>query len=257
MAEPTSSLAGRTIVVTRATSQSSTLVDTLEARGARVVAIPVIAIADAADGGEALRLALDEVDLADWLVVTSANGADRVAVHLDLDRLAARPTKVAAIGPGTSDALAAHGIGVDLVPDRFVAEGLLEVFPAPPHGGGRVLVAQAAGARPVLRDGLAQAGWTVVAVEAYRTVHPALDPALIDEARSADAITFASASTVQGYVAAAGPDAVPPFVASIGPITSAAARELGLRVDVEAPVHTIPGLVDVLVERLGSLPSDR
>lgn len=256
MTGSSSPLAGWTVVVTRATTQASTLVAALESLGAAVVAVPVIAVAEASDGGAALQAALDDVASYDWLVVTSANGADHVAARLDRVRLVAAATKVAAIGPGTVDALARHDLAVDLVPERFVAEGLLAAFPAVPAGGGRVLLAQAAAARPVLREGLAAAGWSVHAVEAYRTVHPTLDPALVEQARAADVITFTSASTVRGYVAATGPDAVPAVVASIGPITSDAARELGLVVDVEADEHTIPGLVAALVAHARSLRSD-
>lgn len=246
-------LAGRTVVVTRATSQASSLVEALTARGAEVVAVPVIAVEEAADGGAALRTAV--ADLAgsgtwDWLIVTSTNGADRVGPLVAPGALPAAGVRVAAIGPGTADALARHGIATDLVPDRFVAEGLLAAFPAPPSGGGRVLLAQAAGARRVLRDGLAAAGWDVVAVEAYRTVHPSPPADVVDRARRADVITFTSASTVTGFVAAVGIDAVPPVVASIGPITSDAARAVGIDVSIEADPHTIPGLVDALVAHL-------
>lgn len=253
MSAATGPLAGRTVVVTRATAQASTLVDALTGLGAEVVAVPVIAVEDPLDGGAALREAVAGLGAADWLVVTSTNGADRVAAALAATgRTSPAPASVAAIGPGTADALAAAGIEVTLVPERFVAEGLLAVFPPPPaDGGGRVVLAQAAAARPVLRDGLRAAGWRVEAVEAYRTVHPAPAPDVLDRARAADAITFTSASTVHGYVAAAGADAVPPVVASIGPITSEAARSVGLRVAVEADPHTIPGLVAALAAHLG------
>jgi uroporphyrinogen-III synthase len=132
------------------------------------------------------------------------------------------------------------------VPQRFVAEGLLEAFPSPPPGGGRVLLAQAADARPVLGDGLREAGWTVDVVEAYRTVHPLVPTDRLAAAADADAITFTSASTVEGWLAAAGPGALPRVVVTIGPVTSAAAIAHGVAVDVEAPVHTIDGLVDAV-----------
>lgn len=241
-------LRGRSVVVTRATAQASTLVEHLEALGAEVVAVPVIEVADPADGGASLREALGSLDRYSWLVVTSANGADRVCA---VGSLREAPVKVAAIGPGTVEALDRHGVPVDLVPGRFVAEGLLDVFPAPPPAGGRVLLAQAAGARPVLHDGLTAKGWDVDLVEAYRTVHPRLSAEVVDRASGADAITFTSASTVRGYVGAAGLEAVPPVVATIGPITSEASRELGVEVDVEAREHTIPGLVASLVDHLG------
>ncbi|MBK5222538.1 MAG: uroporphyrinogen-III synthase [Acidimicrobiia bacterium] len=242
-------LAGRTVVVTRATDQASTLVDALTRLGADVVAVPVIAIVDASDEGAALAAALRRVAEFDWVVVTSANGGDRlVGSGVDLSAV-----QVAAIGPGTADALARHGVEAALMPERFVAEGLLAAFPAPPANGGRVLLAQAAGARPVLREELVAAGWDVEAVEAYRTVHPSIDAEQLAQATGADAITFTSASTVRGYVEAAGVEAVPPVVASIGPVTSEAARTVGLTVTIEAEEHTIPGLVSALVGWFGSL----
>ena len=243
-------LAGRTIVVTRATAQSSSLVEALRAHGAEVVPVPVIAVADPADGGEALSAAVADLDRYDWVVVTSANGAERAVAAAAAAGTDLSTVRLAAIGPGSRDALAAHGLDVDVVPDRFVAEGLLDAFAGQVDGGRRVLLAQAEGARPVLREGLAAAGWDVDAVVAYRTVHPPLAPDLVARAAAADAVTFTSASTVRGFVAAAGLDAIPPVVATIGPITSAEAARLGVTVTVEAPVHTVAGVVDALMGHL-------
>ncbi|MGY6502656.1 MAG: uroporphyrinogen-III synthase [Acidimicrobiales bacterium] len=240
-------LAARRIVVTRATAQASRLVDELAERGAVVTALPLIAVDDPSDGGAALRAALGDLAGVSWLVVTSANGAARVASHLDPAALAATGTSLAAIGPGTADELTRRGFAVDLLPERFVAEGLLEAFPSP-DGGGRVLLAQAAGARAVLADGLRASGWPVAVVEAYRTVHPSVPDHLADEARRADVVTFTSASTVEGWVAAIGVVPPQPAVACIGPITAAAARSAGLAVAVEADEHTIAGLVSAIVD---------
>ncbi|MFP4511863.1 MAG: uroporphyrinogen-III synthase [Acidimicrobiales bacterium] len=240
-------LAGTTVAVTRATDQASSLADALRELGSEVVAVPTIAVADAADGGAALRAALSGLDRYDWLVVTSTNGADRVASEVTPQALAATGTRVAVIGPGTAEAMATRGFAVDLVPDRFVAEGLLEVFPTAPPDGGAVLLAQAAGARPVLGEGLEAAGWVVDRVEAYRTVHPPVERARARAAVAADIVTFTSASTVSGYVAGVGLDPPPRAVACIGPVTAAAARSQGLEVDVVADPHTIAGLVDAIV----------
>ena len=254
-------LTGLRIVVTRATDQTSSLVAGLQERGAEVVELPTIAIADPADGGAALQRSLADLSGVDWLVITSANGADRVATvlaHGTTEGEGAAPAgllrragvRLAAIGPGTSRALVAHGLRPDLVPERFVAEGLLEVFPDPPPGGGRVLVAQAAGARPVLADGLRSAGWQVEVVEAYRTVHAPAGPDRVRAAAGADMVTFTSGSTVSGYLAAVGIDPPPRAVACIGPITARAAREAGLTVDVEATEHTVTGLVEAIVSHI-------
>jgi uroporphyrinogen-III synthase len=239
------SLAGTKVVVTRASDQASSLADALQARGAEVVQIPTIAIVAPADGGAALRSALADLDRFDWLVVTSANGARRVAEALSGSL--PEHTRFAAIGPGTAAALAADGLTADLVPDRFVAEGLLDVFPPLPPGGGRVLVAQAAGARPVLAEGLRAHGWDVEVVEAYRTEHPALAGEVVARARAADVVTFTSASTVTGFVAAVGLGTRPQVVVCIGPVTAEAARSAGLSVDAVADPHTIDGLVDAVV----------
>jgi uroporphyrinogen-III synthase len=235
----TGALADRTVVVTRAAEQSSTLVERLRGRGATVVEVPTIAIVDPADGGAALAAAVTDLDGYDWVVLTSTNGAARFAEVLD----GRRSPPVAVVGPGTADAVRAAGIEPTLVPERFVAEGLLDIFPP---GPGRVLLPQAEGARPVLADGLRAAGWDVAAVVAYRTVTADAAPVLVERARRADAITFTSGSTVTGYVAAAGTGAVPPVVVCIGPVTAAAADAAGIAVTAVATEHTIDGLVAAL-----------
>ena len=107
-------------------------------------------------------------------------------------------------------------------------------------------------ARDVLPEGLRAAGWEVDVVEAYRTEAVRPDAATLAAAKAADAITFTASSTVANYLEVAGPDAVPPFVACIGPVTARTARAHGLRVDVVSEVHTVEGLVDALVGALGS-----
>ena len=154
------------------------------------------------------------------------------------DTRALGSAKVAAIGPGTADGLAQYRVVADLVPERFVAESLLDAFPA---GAGRVLLARAAVARDVLPDGLRAKGWDVDVVAAYET-HAV--PWTGDE-RAADVVTFTSSSTVTRYLESGAP--VPPVVACIGPVTAATARGHGLTVTIEAEVHTIAGLVDAIV----------
>jgi uroporphyrinogen III methyltransferase/synthase len=241
-------LFGRRVVVTRARTQASGLAAELAALGAEVIEVPTIDIADPADGGAALAEAARTASSYDWVVFTSTNAVDRFfATVRDARSLGA--AKVAVVGSATGDALASHHVVADLVPERFVAEALLDVFPA---GSGRVLLPQASGARPVLTDGLREKGWTVDVVEAYRTVTASPDPGALEAARAADAITFTSSSTVTGYLEVAGLDALPPVVASIGPITSRTAKELGVEVTVEADPSTVAGLVDAVVRALGS-----
>lgn len=248
-------LFGRRIVVTRAREQASSLVERLRLLGAAVLELPVIAIVDPPDGGEGLRAAARRISDYDWVVLTSANGARRLLSALPDGRLLAG-VRVAAIGPGTAEALAERWIRADLVPDEFVAESLLEAFPPAPRSaagsGGRVLLARAAVARDVLPDGLRQSGWLVDVVDAYQTVAGSPTEEQRAEVAAADAITFTSSSTVERFLEVAGSAATPPFVACIGPVTAATARAHGMTVDVVADVHTIDGLIDALVNALGA-----
>ena len=239
-------LFGRRIVVTRASEQASSLVARLRELGADPIEIPSVEVHDPVDGGAALAVAVERVRTYDWLVVTSANGAARLLSALR-DARDLGGVKVAAIGPGTADALRAGNVVADLIPDRFVAEALLDAFPPPPPTGGRVLIARAAVARDVLPDGLRTAGWVVDVVDAYRTEAAPLTAEQRDSAAAAEVVTFTSASTVERFLEAVGIDQTPPLIASIGPITSAAARDHGLTVDIEATEHTIPGLIAALV----------
>jgi uroporphyrinogen III methyltransferase/synthase len=236
-------LFGRRIVVTRAREQASELVQRLHDLGAETVELPTITVVDSADGGAALRAASDSVSSYDWVVFTSANAVARF-VPLLRDARAFGQTRIAAIGPGTAERLREAYITADLVPERFVAEGLLDAFPP---GPGRVLLPRAAVARDVLPDGLRSSGWVVDVVEAYRTERTAPPAAVLEAARTADAVTFTSSSTVTNYLEVAGTDAVPSIVACIGPVTAETARSAGLAVTIEAEVHTVEGLVDALL----------
>lgn len=241
-------LFGRRVVVTRAREQASELVDRLQRLGAEAIELPAITIGEPDDGGAELRGSASSLRRGDfeWIVFTSANGADRFCALLR-DARDFGTTRVAAIGPGTAAALARFGIEADLVPERFVAESLVEAFPS---GEGRLLLPRAAVARDVLVDGLGAKGWAVTVVEAYRTRPAEPSPSTLAEARKADAITFTSSSTVTNFLQVAGADAVPPVVVCIGPITAATARDAGLTVDVVAEEHTIDGVVDALASAL-------
>ncbi len=245
-------LFGRTVVVTRPPGQASALTARLSALGAAVVEVPVIEIDEPADGGAGMAAAASALTGYDWVVFTSANAVERF-LPLVRDARDFGRAKVAAIGSGTADALAVWHLVADLVPERFVAESLLDAFPPPPRPGpGRVLMPRAAVAREVLPDGLRAVGWQVDVVEAYRTRPASPPPALLAEAAGADAVTFTSASTVTGFLDAAGRGALPPVVACIGPVTAATARSHGITVDVEPEAHTLDGLVAALVSTLPS-----
>ncbi len=245
-------LFGRRVVVTRARHQASGLVERLRAVGAEPVEVPTIEIADPDDGGDGLRAAAARLREYDWACFTSANAVERFFACVD-DARAFGDVRVAAVGPGTAAALAAAGIVADLVPERSLAEGLVDAFP---RGPGRVLLPQAAAARPVLAEGLRAKGWTVDVAVAYRTVPSTPGADLLATAAKADAIAFTSASTVTSYLAAAGPAAVPPVVACIGPVTAATAESEGVAVTVTATDHTLDGLVAALVAALARPPHE-
>ena len=230
------------VAVTRAAAQADQLGRRLREAGFEPVAVPVIAIVDAADGGASLRAAatrLAQPGHYDWVVLTSVNGAERLLAVAPPPW----PANVAAIGSATASRLVDNGVVVALVPPRFVAESLVDSFP---RGTGVLLLTRAAVARDVLPDGLRAKGWTVDVVEAYRTIAPEIDEQQRREIASCDIITFTSPSTVHNFVELLGIDAVPATVACIGPITAAACREHGIAVHIEAELHTVAGLVDAL-----------
>ncbi|HMC70005.1 MAG TPA: uroporphyrinogen-III synthase, partial [Mycobacteriales bacterium] len=241
-------LFGRRVVVTRAREQASELVERLHALGAETLELPAIVIDAPDDAGAGLRAAVGALRRREfeWVVFTSTNAVERFCALLR-DAREFAGASVAAIGPGTADSLRRFGVEPDLVPERFVAESLVEAFPS---GSGQVLLPRAAVARDVLVDGLAAKGWAVKVVTAYRTRAAEPSPAALAEAGKADAITFTSSSTVTNFLTVAGLDAVPPIVVCIGPVTAATAREAGLNVDVVAEEHTIDGLVAALASTL-------
>jgi uroporphyrinogen III methyltransferase/synthase len=242
-------LYGKRIVITRTTEQASELAQRLEAQGAVVLELPVIAV-------EPVPFRMPRLAAYAWLVFTSANGVtaffDRGLAPAGLDARALAGVRVAAIGPGTSAALSAHGVRADLVPQRAVAEGLLEDWPRgePP---GSVLLARAEVARDALPDGLRERGWSVDVLAVYRTVTGRPSAAVLAAVRAGDfdAIVFTASSTVERYVEVVGEPPVPhPLVVSIGPVTSATARAAGLAPAAEADPHTLEGVVGALVGTL-------
>jgi uroporphyrinogen III methyltransferase/synthase len=249
--EPPGPLAGKTVVVTRAPHQAGALSAKLRERGARVLEVPAVEIAPPADGGDGLARAASALRAGryTWVAFTSANAVEALLGLLpDIRALGA--TKVAAVGPATSEALLRYRVVADLVPEQHRAAGLLAAFPPP---SGQVLLPQAAGARPELAAGLRQLGWEVHVVEAYRTVPREIPKAQLVAAQRADAICFASPSALESYMdqAAAAGAGLPAMVACIGPSTAAAALSRGLEVSVEAGEHSAAGLTEALTEALG------
>jgi uroporphyrinogen III methyltransferase / synthase len=257
-------LYGRRVVVTRARAQASGLAKTLRNLGAEVVELPAIRIEPTIES-DAVRSAVEKIGDYALIVLTSPNGVrllfeamrnagldaralgrpekQRVG-ELESGAVAATGTTVAAIGPGTARALAKCGISADIVPERFVAESLVESLAEVEVSGKRVLVARAADARDVIPEHLESRGAEVDIVALYETVREEPNAEAIEAAQAADYVTFTSSSTVRNLTEALG-ERFPTTarIVSIGPVTSEAAVDAGLEVDVEAERHDIDGLI--------------
>jgi uroporphyrinogen III methyltransferase/synthase len=243
-------LHGRRVVVTRARAQASGLATTLRALGAEVVEAPAIRIEPRPVDGDVARVA-EAIGDYDFVCFTSPNGVTLLFEALAAggrDARALAGATVAAIGPGTARALEERGIRPDVVPERSVAEALLAALAEHGLAGKRVLIPRAADARDVLPDGLRERGAEVDVVALYDTLGEPLDADAMNALAGADYVTFTSSSTVTRFLEAAGGQ-VPngARIVSIGPVTSATAREHGLEVHVEAARHDIDGLVEALV----------
>jgi uroporphyrinogen III methyltransferase/synthase len=268
---PVRALAGRTVAVTRARAQASSLARTLGGLGARVIQAPVIRI-------EPLPVQPLDPSPYDLVCLTSANGVAALFERLAAggrDARALAGVRVAAIGPGTAAALAERGIVADVVPQHFVAEGLVQALAKVPVR--RALLARASEARDALPEALRARGAEVDVLALYDTVVEPLPAPVLAQARSADYITFTSSSTVRFFMDAAGAaDAedrprvgrdgrladqaaelsaergarLSPHtrIVSIGPVTSEALHAYGLSPHVEASRHDIEGLIEALIE---------
>jgi len=243
-------LFGQRIIITRDRRQSSMLAEPLEALGAETLFVPVIEIADAAESSS-LEQAVHNLASYDWLIFTSANGVRHFVEALDRSGrdLRSLKAKLCVIGPATRAAVEALHLRVDVMPDDYVAESLVKALAGEDLKGKRILLPRAAVARDLVPVTLRERGAVVDVVEAYRTITPVDATARAREALALkpDWVTFTSSSTVKNLLAVTGREALRGIkVASIGPITSATAREAGLTVDVEANPHTIEGLVQAI-----------
>jgi uroporphyrinogen III methyltransferase/synthase len=243
-------LHGRKVVVTRARAQASALAARLRDLGADVVELPAIRIEPRIDTA-AVATMIDDLHSYALVCLTSPNGAELLLgamAERGLDARALAHATVAAIGPGTARALRERGLIADIVPPRSIAESLVEALREVEVEGRPVLVARAAEARDVLPDALAERGALVDVVALYETVREATDPETIAAIADADYVTFTSSSTVRNFAESVG-EAFPRAarIVSIGPVTSATARELGLEVAVEAERHDPEGLIAALL----------
>ena len=250
-------LFGKRILVTRTRRQASELSRALSAAGAEAVELPTIEIVPRADSDEVARCVAGLSSSAyGWVVFTSANGVDEFFRHVNATSLDARAfgrSQVAAIGPGTAAALTANGLRPNLVPERYVAEGLLEAFASRAMRGQKVLLPRAQGGRDVLVKGFRAMGVDVDELILYAAAVPKEGDAeglrwLRDG--EIDVVTFASSSAVRNLIEMLGGDVGPlrrPLIAAIGPITAETVRKAGLDVAIVPSRHTIEALAREVV----------
>ena len=244
-------LSGKRILVTRAQKQAADLCDALAAEGAEPIPFATIEIAPLEDFSQ-LDAALQAMAAGQyaWVIFTSVNGVEACQQRLAPNGLSAQAfsaAQIAAIGPATASALYELGAQVDLIPDEYVAERILEGLGD--VGGKHILLPRAELARKALAESLIAAGAIVDEVPVYHTVQPAPDRVGLQALHiGVDVITFTSSSTVRNFVALAGTQTGAAQIACIGPITAQTAQELGLKVDLIAKEYTIAGLVTALKE---------
>ena len=259
-------LFGQRVLVTRSRTQASRMCELLEDAGATAVELPAIAIAPPEDFAP-LDSALARLSSFGWVIFASVNAVDSVFERLyaqGLDARAFGSARVGAIGPATTEALERRGIRPDFTPSRPVSAAALEELAAYDWSGVPVLLPAADIGRNELADGLSRLGADIERVTAYRTVTP---PDAAQRARDAfangiDIVTFTSSSTARNLLAlleeggGKGREALSgSLVACIGPVTAGTARELGLRVDIEAVEHTVDGLADALTQHFTAAKS--
>lgn len=256
-------LRGQSIAVTRAACQAGPFCRKLRRLGAEVLPLPVIEFQDPTDWAPVDR-AIANLGSYDWLVFTSVNGVDRFLARLDTSSRDLRdlPPRICAIGPATADRVRSLHLRVELVPSDFVAESLVEAFRDLNLRGERVLVPRAQEARDVLPVQLAAMGAQVDVAPVYRTV-------VADQSRERamaiwqssdppDWVTATSSSVIRNLASMVSLERLRRSrIASIGPVTSSTARELGLSVAVEASSFTTDGLVQAMCAYAASNNAER
>jgi uroporphyrinogen III methyltransferase/synthase len=253
-------LLGRTVIIVRSERRAHRLAAALHAAGAETIAVPLTEQVEPLDGGAALRAAVQKVETGEfhWIIFTSVNAVDRFMAQLR-DARAWGTTLVAAVGSATAEALRKAGVEPSLVPTDHRAIGLAAEFPdfseSGSGSGNRALFPCADLAPSTIPDSLAEKGWKVQRVDAYRTVAlPPPEPEVLARMATSDAVVFAAASSAEAYAALRAPDGspvrVPPLVVCIGPSTAERARTLGMAGVEEAQDASLEDIVVALVRGL-------
>ncbi len=253
-------LFGKKVLVTRARAQAGDFSNKIEELGGSTYEFPVINIVPP-DDYTPLDEAIVNLKEYSWIVFTSVNGVkyffNRLKYHgKDVRNLG--NVKITAIGPATENELKKYGLIVDIVPDNYRAEAIIDALKNEDLKGKKVLLPRADIARKVLPEELQKIGAEVNEVSAYKTV-PCDEK--IDEIEEMfinneiDFVTFTSSSTVRNFVNALNKSKYKleellknVTLASIGPITSSTAEEHGLKIDIEADEYTLDGLIEQILK---------
>jgi len=258
-------LFGKRIVVTRAREQASDLIKQLSDLGAGCLEYPTIKVVPA-DDITPLNDAIEHLSDYDWIIFTSVNGVKFFFAHLfdgDKDVRIISHLRTAAIGPATADKLLEYGLKSDIIPKAYRAEAVIDAFRQEKLKGKKILLPRAKEARPVLPVELREMGAEVDEVTAYLTekVQENADELIKQlEEKTIDLITFTSSSTVTNFKALLPQDKFKQLIkgiviASIGPITTDTAKELGFEVHITAESFTIPGLCKAILQYYGNKKS--
>ena len=249
-------LFGKRILVTRARSQASELSAMIQDLGGEAVEFPVIRIIPSTNS-EGYNKVIKELDSYDWVIFTSVNGVKSFFAKLKEEKVDIRSlskARIAAIGPKTAEELEEKGLNVEVLPQEFMAEGLLDSLSGHLVSGQKVLLPRADIARKILPDKLKEKGLEVVEIDAYETVIDAENKDEIVELlkeKRINVITFTSSSTVKNFLESIKDENIDKLLdnvtlASIGPITTDTANKLGLNIHITAEEYTISGLVDAI-----------
>jgi uroporphyrinogen-III synthase len=251
-------LAGWRILVTRASRQSAALSQPLRELGAEVIEVPTIEIRPPQSFG-ALDYALLKIDHYDTLILTSVNGVETLFERYNRMGLPIADMQhllVVAIGPATAAAIQSEGVSVSVVPEKYVAESVVEALKGKITHHSRVLLVRAKVARDVLPEELRKMGAHVEVIEAYETHVPAeakakLNRLFAGKTTQPDIVTFTSSSTATNFLELLEKDHYATLrevlLASIGPVTSATLSKAGFKPQIEAREYTMEGLVQAVL----------
>lgn len=262
-------LAGQTILVTRAASQSGQFSDRLQQQGARVIEMPALVIGPPSTW-EPLDSAIAQLSTFHWLILTSTNAVDYFFERLEASGKDARSLfgiKIAVVGKKTAESLRSHSLQPDFIPPKFVADSLVENFPDNLHNCKILFPRVESGGREVLVKEFTAKGAQVIEAPAYQSCCPeSIDPIALAalQNRAVNIITFASSKTVQnfGKLIAQSPELSRSqdwlknvCIASIGPETSKSCYNLLGKLDVEAKEYTLDGLTEAIVQWVSENPT--